>query len=305
MDLMGGSAPYPNGVNNSFLRLRLAYGRVEWRHIAVEAGQEYSVFTPLNPTSLNEIGVPEMTATGNPWLRTPQLRLEAKTTRATGSNLLWQFAVTDPNVGDYPTTSIIVNRQPLIGERGRMPTLETRLAWLKTENEKKYSVGLSARYGRGKNAGTVGTADLQTGVDSWGVGLDYVLPVTKWFNVSGEAYEGRALGIFNVALGESVGAVGTTGEHGVESRGGWVQAQFDLNKQLQMNLAYGLDVPNASQLPVGNRSRNQQYMANIINKLTKNISASIEYRRILSDYRNQIFANERGDHVDIGISYAF
>ena len=105
--------------------------------------------------------------------------------------------------------------------------------------------------------------------------------------------------------GEAVGAVGTTGEHGVESRGGWIQAQFNLARRWQANLAYGLEVGNASQLPVGNRWRNQTYMANLIYKLTSNAIFALEYRRLLTDYRTQPFANERGDHVNLAVGYVF
>ena len=113
------------------------------------------------------------------------------------------------------------------------------------------------------------------------------------------------MGIYSVASGESIGAVRTVGAHGVLSRGGWAQAQLNFAKKWQVNLAYGVDNPEASELPVGNRNRNQQYMANIIDRLTRNVSASLEYRRILTDYRNQPFANERGDHVDLGVAYLF
>jgi hypothetical protein len=305
-DMMGGQAPYPSGITMHLFRMRLAYGRMDWKNISIEAGQDWSVFSPLNPTSLNEFGIPEFTSSGNAWARVPQLRLEAKTTKPGGAgNWLWQFAVSDPNMGDYPAQFFSANRTPGIGERGRMPALESRVAWTKTEEDRKFVVGLSGKYGRGKNSGTINNNVLQTGVDSWGVALDYSIPFNKWVNLSGEAYEGRALGVYAVAIGEAIGNVGTTGEHGVESRGGWAQLQFNWNKQWQTNLAYGLDVPNASQLPVGNRSRNQQYMANIIKKLTNNISASVEYRRIFTDYRNQSFANEAGDHVDLGVTFSF
>ncbi len=304
-DMMGGEAPYPNGINMNFFRMRLAYGRMDWNNFALEAGQDWSVFAPLNPTSLNEFGIPEFTGTGNAWIRLPQLRLEAKTKNGSGNNVLWQFAASDPNMGDYPTTAISAARQPGIGERGRMPSLESRLAWSAAHNDRSYTVGLSGHYGRGKNAGTIGTLNVQSPVDSWGVAADYSLPFTKFFNLTGEAYEGRALGIYGVATGEAIGAVRTPGAHGVLSRGGWVQAQFNFAKQWQLNLAYGIDNPQASELPVGNRNRNQQYMANIIDKLTKNINASVEYRRILTDYRNQLFANERGDHIDLGVAYIF
>ena len=304
-DFMGGQAPYANGVSMNIVRLRLAYGRVDWTNWSFEAGQDWSIFAPLNPTSLNEIGIPEMTATGNPWIRSPQIRVEAKTKNASGNNLLWQILASDPNMGDASTTTVTVARAPGIGERGRMPALESRVAFSKTVDDRAYTIGLSGRYDRGKNAGTIGTLNVQSPVDSWGVALDYSLPFSKYVNLTGEAYEGRALGSYSVASGESIGAVGTVGAHGVLSRGGWAQLQFNPNKKWQMNLAYGIDQPDDKQILVGSRSRNQQYMANVIERLTRNISASLEYRRILTDYRNQLPSNERGDHIDLGVAYIF
>ena len=308
-DMMGGEAPYSNGAHFDYFRLRLAYGRMDWKHFAIEGGQDWSVFSPLNPTSLNEFGIPEFTATGNPWLRAPQVRLEAKTTSASGNNLLWQLAALDPNMGDNSTTTIVVARQPGIGERGRMPSLESRLAFTKNHNDRDFTFGISGHYDRGKDAGTLttktGTENLQDPVDSWGVALDYSLPITRIIALTGEAYEGRALGAYSVASGEAVGAVGTVGAHGVFSRGGWAQLQLNWTKQWQTNFAYGVDQPQDSEISVGSRSRNQQYMANVIDRLTRNIALSLEYRRILTDYRNQLAANERGDHIDLGLAYIF
>ena len=304
-DLMGGAAPYSNGVQFDLFRLRLAYGRMDWKHFAIEGGQDWSVFAPLNPTSLNEYGIPELTATGNAWIRSPQVRVEAKTTNASGNNVLWQFAASDPNIGDNSTTAVVVARQPGIGERGRMPSLQSRVAFTKSYDDRDFTFGISGDYQRAKNAGTIGSATVQEPVDSWGVALDYSLPITKLVALTGEAYEGRALGIYGVASGESVGNVNTAGGHGVLSRGGWAQLQLNWSKRWQTNIAYGIDQPQDSEIPVGNRSRNQQYMANVIDRLTRNINFSLEYRRILTDYRNQSAANERGDHVDLGVAYIF
>lgn len=304
-DMMGGQAPYPTGINMNLFRMRLAYGRMDWGHFAIEAGQDWSIFAPLNPTSLNEYGIPEFTGSGNAWLRAPQLRIEAKMNSTSGNSLLWQFAASDPNMGDYTIGVFSAARQPGTGERGRMPSLQGRLALTKNHNDRQFTFGFSGEYGRGKNVGTILGLEVQSPVDSWGASIDYSLPLTNFFNLTGELYEGRALGAYGVALGESIGDVGTAGAHGVLSRGGWVQAQMNFTKQWQVNLAYGIDAPNTTELAVGERNRNQQYMANIINKLTRNISLSVEYRRILTDYRNQIFANERGDHVDLGVAYIF
>jgi len=304
-DLMGGEAPYANGAHFDLFRLRLAYGRIDWSNWAIEAGQDWTVFAPLNPTSLNEFGIPEFTATGNAWSRAPQIRVEGKTTNASGNNLLWQLAANDPNAGDQSTTAVVVARQPGIGERGRMPAVESRIALVKSYKDRDYAVGFSGHYDREKNYGTEGTRTVQTPLNSWGVALDFSLPITRILAFTGEAYEGNALGIYSVASGEAIGAVGTAGARGVNSRGGWAQMQFNWTKKWQTNLAYGIDQPDDAKLPVGNRSRNQQYMANVIDRMTRNIALSLEYRRILTDYRNQLTADERGDHVDLGLAFIF
>ena len=304
-DMYGGQTALPTGVSMNLFRMRHAYGRLDWDHVAVEAGQDWSIFAPLNPISFSEYGIPSLTASGNAWGRYPQIRVEVKNSSGSAHQFLWQVAASDPNMGDYPTNLFSASRTPLIGERGRMPSMQTRVAYSKLHNDRRFTVGLSGHYGRGKNAGTIGALNVQSPVDSWGVALDYLLPLTSHFTLTGEAYEGRALGTYSVANGEAIGAVGTVGAHGVESRGGWSQAQWSLAKQWQLNLGYGLDVPKASQLPVGNRSRNQTYMGNIIYKLNLNINLALEYRRLLTDFHNQILANERGDHVDLAVAYTF
>jgi hypothetical protein len=303
-DLFGGKTPLGNGIDMDLFRLRLAFGRLDWKHIAFEAGQDWSVFAPLNPTSFAAYAIPEFSASGNPWIRLPQVRAEFSTGASDSRRVLWQVAALDPNMGDNPIT-FSTSRQPGIGERGRMPALESRIAWTDRIGGQDLTVGLSGHYGRGKNFAVVDGVTIFAPVDSWGVALDYTVPFSRFFNLTGEAFEGRALGIFSVTSGEAVGAVGMPGSHGVESRGGWMQAQFNVTKQWQVNLAYGLEVPNASQLPVGNRWRNQTYMGNLMFKLTPNVTFAWEYRRLLTDYRNQAFANERGDHVNLAVGYIF
>ena len=305
VDFFGGSAALPNGLNMDLLRLRLAYGRLDWRNISLEAGQDWSVFAPLNPTTLAEYAVPGLSTSGNLWIRTPQLRAEYRQSLGDATHLVWQIAATDPNMGDYPTATLQTVRTPEIGERGRMPGADARLAWTTRYDGRDFSVGLSSHYGHGKNFGLVANQNVQTSVDLWGVALDYSLPINRIFALTGEAFEGRALGIFSGASGEAIQPPGTSGQHGVETRGGWMQAQLNFSRKWQANLAYGIEVPNASQLPVGNRSRNQTYMGNIMYKISSALTWAWEYRRFLTDFRNQLAADERGDHVNMAIAYTF
>ena len=84
-----------------------------------------------------------------------------------------------------------------------------------------------------------------------------------------------------------------------------MQAQFNLNPKWQVNLAYGIDLANMSELRTGDRSRNQTYMGNLMYKFSPQVTFAWEWRRFLTDFRNQQFANERGDHANMAVAYTF
>lgn len=304
MDAYSAAAPFPDGINMGLFRIRLAYGRMDWRNFALEVGQDWSIFAPLNPSSLALYAVAEFNGAGNPWIRLPQIRLEAKQTMNAANRLLYQIAASDPDDGDFDQ-SFTGTRPPGAGELGRMPAIESRIAWSITGDHRDFTFGFSGRYGHGKNVGTIDNFTVSQPVDSWGAAIDYSLPFTKVFNLTGETYIGRALGIYDVAVGESVEAVGTPGGHGVLSRGGWSQAQFKLGKRWELNAGYGIDQPDAHDLPVGMRYRNENVFANFIYSLTANFQWSLEYRRLLSYYLYQPFDTGRANQFTLSAAYLF
>ncbi len=304
IDLFGGKAALPNGINFDIVRLRLAYGRVDWKNFSLVAGQDWSIFAPLNPTSLAGFSIPDFSASGNPWIRTPQLRAELRHTFSEKASMQWQIAATDPNVGDNPSVFQTI-RTPGIGEHGRMPGIDSRLSFTSRIQGGDATVALSSHYNRGKNLGTIGNVAADRSVDSWGVAADYMLPLHKRFSLTGELYEGRALGIFSASLGQAVLPVGTRGEHGVETRGGWAQAQFNIAARWQANLGYGLEAPDASELRTGDRSKNQTYMTNIMFKISPALTFAWEWRRFLTSYRNQPPANDISDQANMAVGYTF
>ena len=304
VDAYSSSAPFGNGINMGLFRLRLAYGRLDWQNFALEIGQDWSIFAPLNPSSLAMYAVAEFNGSGNPWARVPQIRLEAKQTLNSANRLLYQLAISDPDVGDF-SSDFTGTRPPGAGELGRMPAIESRLAWGISSNDRDYVIGLSGRYGRGRNIGAINGATVIQPVDSWGAAVDYSLPFSRIFNLTGEAYIGRALGIYDVAAGESVGALGTRGGHGVLSRGGWVQTQFNVNKAWQLNFGYGIDNPSAYDLPVSSRDRNENLFGNFIYKLDANIQLSSEYRRLLTYYEDQAALTGRANQFTFSAAYLF
>lgn len=307
IDFLGGKAAFANGIDMDLPRLRLAFGKLDWKSWSFEAGQDWALFAPLNPTSLAEFAIPTFSASGNPWIRLPQIRGEYHNAVSERTTVQAQFAALDPNMGDFPTTAFTSGRTPLIGERGRGPAGEARLAVSHKVDDRTYAVGFSTHYARGKNFGTVGTTNtpVTSPVNSWGIAADYSLPFTKSFNLTGEVFDGRALGIFSAASGEAILPVNTVGQHGVETRGGWIQGQFNLTPKWQTNLAYGLESPNLDNLRTGDRSKNQTYMANLMYKLSKNVTFAWEYRRFLTNFKNQLAANEEGDHANVAVAYTF
>ena len=305
VDFLGGKAAFGNGVNMDLLRLRLAFGRLDWKNFSLEAGQDWAVFAPLNPTTLAEFAIPGLSASGNPWIRMPQLRAEFRASPGEATKVQFQVAATDPDVGDYNTTVFSSGRTPGIGERGRYPGVDTRLGVTTRASNRDFAFGFSSHYSRGKNAGTVGPLNIQTPVDSWGTAIDYTLPFTKVLAFSGEWYTGNALGIYSVAAGESVLPVGTAGQNGVRSFGGWSQLQFNFTPKWQANLAYGIDAERNPDLRTGDRNKNQTYTGNVIYKYSPNVNFAWEWRRFLTTWKNQPFANEKGDHVNLGVAYIF
>jgi hypothetical protein len=286
------------------VRLRLAYGRLDWKNTSIEAGQDWAVFSPLNPTSLASFAIPAMSTSGNPWIRSPQFRLELHSDATRSTRMLLQMAVLDPNVGDNPTT-VVDARTPGIGERGRGPAVETRLAVTGKIGDRDATVGLSGHYGRGDNVGVLNAVTVARPVDSWGVNLDYTLPLSKYFNLSGEMFSGRGLGLFSVASGQSVLAVGTPGEHGVMASGGWAQAQVNLNRKWQINVAYGLESDEGHNLITGSRARNDTLMTNLMYKVSPHITWAWEYRRLMTNYQNQATLNAILQTANMAMSYAF
>ena len=304
VDFFGGKAALPNGINMDIVRLRLAYGRLDWQNFSLVAGQDWSIFAPLNPASLSGFAIPDFAGSGNPWIRAPQIRAEFRRKLGADRSFQWQIAATDPNAGDYPPT-FQTTRTPGIGERRQMPAIQTRLVYSAKLAGKNAAVGLSSHYNRGENTGNIGNLTVNRSVDSWGVAADYLLPLHQRFTITGELFEGRALGVFSASIGQSVLPVGTPGEHGVHTRGGGIQAPFKLASRWQTNFGYGVDLPDLLELRTGDRSKTQTYAINLIYSLSPRMTFAWEWRRFLTDYKNQPAANNASDHGDLAVSYTF
>jgi len=303
VDFLGGEPAFTNGISMDIVRLRLAYFRMDWTHFSLEAGQDWTIFAPLNPTSLAEFAIPSLSASGNLWIRTPQLRAEWKN-RLGGGNVLWQWAALDPDIGDN-AAAYAVARVPKAGELGRLPAVETRFAYSAPIQDRTATLGFSAHWNSAKNTGTIGTQPVALNFESWGVAADFSLPVSKRIAITGEAYGGHALGIFSGGISQTLAPVGEAGDRGIGSRGGWTQLQINLAKKWQSNTAYGIDSPDLHNLITGSRAKNQSYMSNIMYFFSPSVTLSLEWRRFLTNYQFQPLLNNIGDQYNVAAAYTF
>jgi uncharacterized membrane protein len=309
-DLLGGKPDFPNGMNFDILRVRLAYGRLDWGNHSFEGGQDWTLFSPLNPTTLASYAIPGFSTSGNLWIRSPQIRYEHRITAGEKSGIVIAGAIVDPNAGDNVGNP--ASRPIGLGERGAMPAFETRIGFTAPTHEKESSGGVSGHYSRllgvpGSPAGTT----VHSPIDSYGVSGDWNLWFTSGLRVSGEIFHGRALGIFSGDIGQAADVI-TGRAHGITTSGGWAELHGEAPsgysgwwKNFSANIGYGIEDNRNRDLLVGLRARNQSFMVNGQYRLTPNITFALEYRRIMTDYFEQPAADNKLNWGNLSFLYTF
>jgi hypothetical protein len=307
-DLLGGSPAFANGINFDIFRVRLAYGRVDWKKDSIEAGQDWAVFSPLNPTSLASYAIPGFSTSGNLWNRMPQIRYEHRAGDKT--KFIVTTALLDPNAGD--STGNPASRPIGLGERGSMPAAEMRLGFTTPSHGKETSAGVSAHYSRllGEPGNPAGTT-VRSPIDSYGISGDANIWLSSGFRVTGEAFHGRALGIFSGDIAQSAAVIAGRAR-GITSTGGWIELHGEAPsgyqgslKNFSMNGGYGIEDNREGDLIAGLRKRNQAYMVNGQYKFSPSFTFALEYRRVLTDWFLQPAANQKLNWASLAFLYSF
>ena len=231
---------YIPGSNVSYYmplpRLRLFNLGVAWGGFKVVAGQDWSIFAPLNPDSLNHVAVPSMSSTGNLWMRYPQVRGEYKY----GPVGVTVGVLAPADARSDSTDPITNTRTAQAGEQLSAPSVEGRLFVATKLLGETVSAGFSGHYGRENWPDPVAPATGPKSLPIWGTALDINLPLGKMFALKAEGYFGANLdGFFSSAsiLGRPGGD-----QKPVPTKGGWVQASFKPGN-FGLHLAAGRDDP--------------------------------------------------------------
>jgi len=306
-DFAGGFTDVPNGVAMGIVRLRTGTFRMDWTNTSIVSGQDRLFFAPLAPTSLASLAVPALSYSGNLWAWTPQVRIEHKIALSDISHLLLQAGILDSLSGELPLSQ---DRLPSWGEQSGQPAYAGRIAWTHRAFGQDLTVGFGGYYAR-QNFG------LDRNVNGWASTFDVLLPLGKYFNLSGEFYRGAAVAGLGGGIGQSILTSGpftdpATTIKGLNSMGGWVQLKFKPKTNFEINGAFGQDNPFAGELRrfPGSPSyfgeslaRNLTPFVNFIYQPRSDVLFSVEYRR-LQTYVLDSGANT-ANHVAASVGYIF
>ncbi len=307
-DLFGGKPAISNGEHFDLFRLRLAYGRIDWKNDSFEAGQDWAVFAPLNPTTLASFAIPGFAGSGNLWYRMPQIRYEHR--EGDKSKFILTTAILDPNAGD--NAGNLVLRTLGLGERGGLPAFETRLGFTTPTHGKETSLGVSGHYSRllGAPGNPVGTS-ARSPIDSYGVNGDLNAWLSSGVRLTGEVFHGRALGIFSGHIVQAASVINGRAR-GINSTGGWVELHAESPtgyqgswKNFSANLGYGIEDNRNQDLTVGARNRNQTYLSNGQYKFAPNFIFAVEFRHIRTDWFNQPAARQKLNWANAAFLFSF
>jgi hypothetical protein len=280
VDFFGNSATssYSSG---GVARLRTAHAELEWNAARAFVALDRPIVNPNTPASLTAIAVPGLAWSGNLWNWFPQVGGEYGVA-SERSRFLFQAAVADvPNPPPLNGNTVVTSSSSL-AEGSRRPGSEARLGYAYGDKATGLRIGLGGYYSPHRGD------DYH--FNAWAATIDYRIPVSRYFELSGNAYRGAALGGLGAgAFKDYVWRHTDDSYHALDDAGGWAQLKARLGERLELNAAYGIDNAFAGELRpylmpgsgwYQNLARNATLTSNFIYSPTAYTLFSFEYRRI-------------------------
>ena len=308
VDFFGGFPQTHYGTTNGVMRLREAYARIDWDNTSILVGQQAPIISPLSPTSFATIAEPAFSWAGNLWVWTPQAEIEHRFRTNDSSYFSISGALMDPLTEDIPNSSQFTS--PTQGQLARRPAFAATAAWHSKWSGQPTDVGIGGynsrlNYGFGRQ------------FESWAATAYWKLPITQFFEFSGEGYRGRGVGglgggIWQSAIYNGNPDLPATAVHPVDSVGGWAQLKYRPLTRLEFNAALGQDnvlaynfrfAPQIVGDYVFPMARNRAAFGNAIYHVKSNVILSLEYRKLWT-YRYTGVRNT-ADQVNVGAGVSF
>lgn len=308
-------------------RLRLAYARYSPNNnkTSVTAGMDWTPVMGLHP---NLIDFSIMGYNGNLWQRLPQVTVRHQfSERFDGLLTAFRFerglSAIQPQtqrrtfqgsaVGGIPPNGCsngFACSENAFNDPVQMPYFGTRLGYNGTGNMKGFMVGLNAAYRWYRSAPTANVGGIPSGQDinSYLVGAELVVPITKQLKFSGEIGYGQALGVEFFRFGQDRNL--QTGKP-VRTFVGWGEFDYAHDRDTTFIAGYGWDNPLNSDLKYtpGTATADTQYLLNhrfyltAVRHIWGDLYMSFEWNHMMTEWTtNEHFA---GDNFMLSTWYNF
>ena len=281
------------GTSAGIVRMRTASINLDWKNDSLQVGMMQPLIAPLSPDSYATVAEPSLAGAGNLWTWAPQLRYVHRFPSHNDNRLKFEFGLWDSPAAGYNSNQLFRTSSP--AELSGQPAYETRISY-SADSDHGLQLGFGGYYSRQAYPGYqayYGTESL----DAWAGTLDFRLPMSRRFQLSGAGYRGRSLGGLGGGVYKDVitGYSPVTGApmlHGLNAIGGWTQFKTIFTPTFDSNLSIGLDdgfardfhavvqSPTASATQL--RARNRMFVANFIFRPKTYLIFSPEYRRVWS-----------------------
>jgi len=308
VDFGGGSPSMDFGMTTGLLRLRTAKVSLDWNKTSLSFGQDSLFFSPLSPTSYATVLEPAFSWSGNLWVWTPAVEVTHRVELNDAASLVLQGGVLDPLTEELPEFG---GRAPTAGEITRAPAIAGRIAF---DRSKDPRFPLTAGFG-----GYRSQQQYQNFADiaSWTLNTDLRLGLTKYFEISGEAYKGQAVGGLGGGIWTSVVFPEESGPHTavhpLRSAGGWAQLKINAATKFEINSAFGQDENYGADLrffPVSYSiagfyamQKNRTELLNFIYRPSAALLFALEYRHLFTQPANSV--GQTGDQINLAAGVHF
>jgi hypothetical protein len=308
IDFSGGSPTTSFGVADGLIRLRTAHINLDWEKTSISIAQDAPFFSPLSPTSYATVKEPALSWSGNLWVWTPQVEIERRFSIVAGSDLVLQGGVLDPLTEEQPPFQ---GRVPTAGEATRVPALAGRIALARSSaTHHSYTIGFAGYRGQQQY-------ENFDKIASWTFNGDIKVSLGKRLELSGEWYEGQAVGGLGGGIWTSVvypeASLPHTAIHPLRSTGGWVQLKVRPATRLEINGAFGQDENFGKDLrffstPFTNEGflalqKNRTDFVNFIYTPNSFLLFAVEYRHLFTAPAQGQSAS--GDHLNLAAGVRF
>ena len=288
---------FGNGLSQGYdntgglLRLRTAHATLDWTRTQLFFAMDRPILNPQMPESLVSAAQPELAWSGNLWNWNPQLGITQ--TFGSGTRVRLQAAVIDPADPALVPSTNATSTVPAnnLAEASQRPGLETRLAFLGSDDQLSPQVGFGGYFS--PHVLTTSSPNQGSHFDAWAGTMDFRLPLPYRLDIRGNVYRGQSLGGLGGGAYKDY-VVRLTGSalqfRALDDVGGWSQLHQTINLRVQWNAGFGIDNGFARELKAyqgvdpsalyQSVARNRTFFANVIYSPHSSILFSLEYRNL-------------------------